>query len=626
MIVIMGVSGTGKTSLGKQLSQQTTWPFYDADDFHSKSNKDKMKSGLGLEDSDRKPWLSLLAEKIKEWSKKGEAILACSALKENYRSILSDQNSGITWVVLNGSFELIQARLKNRENHFFDPQLLRSQFSALELPSYGIYLNIDKPLPELSVSLLEKINPSNPPTIGIVGMGVMGQGIALNCAENNFYTAVYNRLAPGEERVIDAFISNNSQFKNILGFTELSHFIDALERPRKIWLMIKSGSAVDKLIDELLPLLNEGDVIVDGGNSHYLDTQRRVQVLEKRKIIFAGCGVSGGALGARNGASLMFGGSPKAYHLLSPVLNLVAAKDALGSPCHTYLGSEGAGHFVKMVHNGIEYAEMQLLAETFAVLSRQMNHTEIASVFNEWNTGSEASYLLEITAKILQKKEGNYFLIDLILDQSSSKGTAMWSSSAALELGEVNTMMSSAVFSRYLSLMKAQRTLLSQSNPQIFKSNTLDLSVLKKAYEFARIINHIQGFNLIENAAKIYGWEYKPAEIARVWTQGCIIRSNLMERLVKIFSKEKKLLQNTNFIDLLSNAESDAAVLIHHAVDQKIALDCYSSAYNYWIALCTETLPANLIQAQRDFFGAHSYQRVDKPLDQYFQTQWNQDD
>ncbi|MDG2371416.1 MAG: NADP-dependent phosphogluconate dehydrogenase [Flavobacteriaceae bacterium] len=622
----MGVSGTGKTSLGKQLSQQTTWPFYDADDFHSKSNKDKMKLGLGLEDSDRIPWLSLLAQKIKEWSKKGEAILACSALKEDYRSILSDQNSGITWVVLNGSFKLIQARLKNRKNHFFDPRLLHSQFSVLELPSYGIYLNIEKPLPEMSATLLKKINPSNSATIGVIGMGVMGQGIALNCAENNFSTAVYNRLVPGEERVIDIFISNNSQFKNVFGFTELSHFIDALERPRKIWVMIKSGSAVDKLVDELLPLLNEGDVLVDGGNSHYSDTQRRFQVLEKRRISFSGCGVSGGALGARHGASLMFGGSSKAYRLLSPVLNRIAAKDILGNPCHAYMGIEGAGHFVKMIHNGIEYVEMQLLAETFSLLSRQMNYPEIVSVFNEWNTGSEASYLLEITAKILEKKEGDHFLIDLILDQSSNKGTGMWSSSAALALGEVNSMMTSAVFSRYLSLMKAQRTVLSQSNPQIGKSNTIELSVLKKAYGFARKINHIQGFNLIEQATKIHGWEYKPSEIARVWTQGCIIRSNLMEQLVQFFSKEKKLLQNTKFIRLLTNSEPDAAAVIHHAVDQKIALDCYSSAYNYWIALCTETLPANLIQAQRDFFGAHTYQRVDKPLDQYFHTQWQQND
>jgi 6-phosphogluconate dehydrogenase len=618
----MGVSGTGKTSLGKQLSQQTTWPFYDADDFHTKSNKDKMKLGLALEDSDRKPWLSFLAKKIQEWSKKGEAILACSALKERYRNILSDQNSEITWVVLNGSFELIQSRLKNRENHFFDSQLLHSQFSALELPSYGIHLCVDQPLSKLSVSLLKKINPPNYATIGVIGMGVMGQGLALNCAENNFSTAIYNRLVPGEERIIDTFMSNNSQFKNVLGFTELSHFIEVLERPRKIWLMIKSGSAVDELIDELLPLLNEGDVIVDGGNSHYSDTHRRVHELEKKTIAFAGCGVSGGAYGARHGASLMFGGSSKAYHLLSPILNRIAAKDALGNSCHTYVGADGAGHFVKMVHNGIEYAEMQLLAETFAVLSRQMNYPEIASIFNEWNMGSEASYLLEITAKILQKKEGDHFLIDLILDQASSKGTGMWSSSAALELGEVNTMMSSAVFSRYLSSMKAQRTILSQSKNQIFKFKTLDLDVLKKAYVFARRINHIQGFNLIERATKAYGWEYKPAEIARVWTQGCIIRSNLIESLVQAFLKEKKLLQNTNFIDLLSNTEPDAAVLIHHAVDQKIALDSYSSAYNYWIALCTKTLPANLIQAQRDFFGAHTFQRVDKPLDQYFHAQW----
>lgn len=618
----MGVSGTGKTSLGKQLSQSTEWPFYDADDFHPEANKEKMKSGIQLNDSDRKPWLTLLAEKISEWSEKGQAILACSALKEDYRKILSEGNNPIEWVVLNGSFELIKDRLEKRKNHFFNPQLLHSQFDDLELPAYGFHLNIEESITELTATVLNKIQPSGAASIGVIGMGVMGQGIALNCAENNISTAVHNRSVPGEEKIIETFLLKNKSFKNLSGFTDLKEFVYSLERPRKIWLMIKSGTAIDSLLEELLPLLNEGDIIVDGGNSHYPDTQRRAQELQKRKILFVGCGVSGGEVGARKGASIMFGGDAKAYDAFHPILNKIAAKDKAGSPCQSYMGKEGAGHFVKMVHNGIEYAEMQLLAESFAILSNQMSYPEIVALFQEMNLGSEASYLLEITAEILQKKEGDSFLVDLILDQASSKGTGMWSSSAALALGSVNTMMSSAVFARYLSSLKMERLSLSKRKVKPKQQTPLDVSALTKAYRFARIINHIQGFNLIENASKEYGWEYNPSEIARIWTQGCIIRSRFMEDLVLFFQTEKSLLNNTTILDLLHNNEAGAASLIHHAIDQKIALDCYSSAYNYWIAMCSKNLPANLIQAQRDFFGAHTYRRVDKPFEQSFHTQW----
>ena len=284
----MGVSGTGKTSLGKHLSQEMDWPFYDADDFHPQTNKEKMKSGLELDDADRAPWLAELAQKIRGWSKNGAAILACSALKEAYRKILSAENNAITWVVLNGSFDLIKRRLENRENHFFDAALLQSQFDVLELPPYGIHLNIEDTIPQLASSVLNKIQCSQSATIGVIGMGVMGQGIALNCAENEISTAVYNRSTPGEEKVIPSFLSKNKAFKNLQGFTDLNAFVSALERPRKIWLMIKSGPAIDGLIDELLPLLSEGDVLVDGGNSHYPDTQRRAQELQKKKVDFVG--------------------------------------------------------------------------------------------------------------------------------------------------------------------------------------------------------------------------------------------------------------------------------------------------------------------------------------------------
>ncbi len=619
----MGVSGSGKTCLGKQLSQITSKPFYDADDFHSAANKDKMNSGQSLDDFDRQPWLDQLGKKINEWSSNGGAVLACSALKEDYRKTLSKHNTKITWVVLNGSFDVIWSRLKKRKDHFFKPNLLQSQLDALELPNYGIHLNVDQPIETLVQSFLNKSYEKESAKIGVIGMGVMGQGIALNCSENGFETAVYNRFVEEEERVIFDFLSTNAQFENLNGFTDIVSFIGALERPRKIWLMIKSGSAIDALIDEIAPLLHDGDIILDGGNSHYEDTQRRVKELEKRKIFYVGCGVSGGEVGARQGASLMFGGNKFAHKILRPILESISAKDKAGKPCQAYLGDDGAGHFVKMVHNGIEYAEMQLLAEVYAVLSHQMSYPEIASLFEEWNNGSEASYLLEITAKILQKKEGNDYVVDLILDNAGSKGTGMWSTKSALALGEVNNMISSALFARYLSSMKKQRSSLAIRKPKPQKLSSFDLFKLKDAYRFARIINHIQGFNLIESACKTYNWYYNPTEIARVWTKGCIIRSNLMEDLIGSFSDEKSLFKNKTLLSDLYNTEPSVAALIHHAIDQKIALDSFSSAYHYWIALCTENLPANLIQAQRDFFGAHTYQRVDKPLNQFFHTQWN---
>ena len=619
----MGVSGSGKTSLGKHLSIVSSTPFYDADDFHTQANKNKMASGLALTDSDRYPWLLDLASKIKEWALSGGSILACSALKEEYRAILSKFTTNITWVVLNGSFDLIQSRLNNRENHFFKPELLQSQLNTLELPSYGIHLNIDQPVKVLVQEVLNKIPNKGSLAIGIIGLGVMGQGIAMNCSEKGFKTAVYNRFVKGEEEVVFDFLSTNTQYKNLKGFTDIRSFICALERPRKVWLMIKSGSAIDDLLEEIVPLLDQEDIIIDGGNSYFKDTRRRALELQKRNIHFVGCGVSGGEVGARNGASLMFGGSKEAYKNLSPFLKNISAKDSKGKPCEAYMGADGAGHFVKMVHNGIEYAEMQLLAETYAVLARQMSYTEISSIFEEWNCGSEASYLLEITSIILQQKEGDTYLLDLILDSAGSKGTGLWSTKVALDLGEANTMMSSAVFARYLSGLKKQRKVLSDRKPTPLHSASFDVKKLKEAYSFSRIINHIQGFNLIEAASKKYNWYYNPSEIARVWTEGCIIRSSLMENLSELLLSEKSLLKNEKILHHLSKYEPNIAQLIHHTIDQKIALDCFSSAYNFWLAICSEHLPANLIQAQRDFFGAHTYQRVDSSLNEFFHTKWD---
>jgi len=622
MYIIMGVSGSGKTFLGKQLAKVISKPFYDADDFHSKANKIKMKSGHALNDKDRQPWLHTLANNINTWARDGGAILACSALKEDYRKKLSKGNNHITWIVLNGTFKIIQSRLKERKDHFFNPKLLKSQFDILELPNYGIHLNINQPTEVLIQSIFAKKTIDNQASIGVIGMGVMGQGIAINCYKNDFETAVYNRFVKGEKNVVFDFLSKHPNVKNLHGFIDLLTFIRALKRPRKIWLMIKSGTAIDALIDEILPFIDKNDVIIDGGNSHYMDTQRREIALKKHGINYVGCGVSGGEIGAREGASLMFGGSKEAYNVLMPILNAISAKDNSGKPCQLYVGADGAGHFVKMVHNGIEYAEMQLLAELYALLSNQTDYDEMASVFEKWNQGSEGSYLLEITSKILKKKEGSEYLLDVILDNAKTKGTGMWSAQSSLSLGVVNTMMSSAIFARYVSGMKEQREFLVKRKPPSEATKFFDLNTLKDAYRFARIINHIQGFNLIQAASKKYHWNYNPEEIARIWTKGCIIRSNLMEELISYFAHDKSLFKNDTLMETLTKTEPQIATLLHHAINQKVALDSFSSAYNYWISMCTKRLPANLIQAQRDFFGAHTYQRIDKNVDTNFHTKW----
>ena len=621
MIIIMGVSGSGKTTLGKNLSKTTGWPFYDADDFHSIANKKKMLSGFPLTDDDRKLWLDTLSKKISIWSKKGDAILACSSLKEKYRKKFM-KITAINWVVLNGSFNQIKARLSKRKNHFFNPKLLKSQIEAYEPPCYGINLRLSQSLKNKTEIIIKEINNHKKSEIGIVGLGIMGKGIALNLAEKSIKVSVYNRKSKGEEKVVDDFLKRNIRYKNISGFNKIQSFIESLETPRKIWLMIKSGEPVDKLIDEIKTHLDPKDIIIDSGNSNYLYTQKREKELKKLNIDFVGCGISGGKDGARNGASIMFGGTKRAYLVMRPLLNLLSVNEKNKKPSQTRIGSDGAGHFVKMVHNGIEYVEMQLIAEIYSIVKKFMNNHEISKLFNKWNKGHNSSYLLGISHQIFQKKEGNKYLIDLISDKAENKGTGIWSSIAALKYGEPNSMVSSAVNSRFISKMKSERIFLSENKPSLKKTTKIDLEVINKSYEFARLINHIQSFNLIKKASKINGWEYNPSEISRVWTQGCIIRSELMENLFSIFKTSKDLLKNKNILEKLHELEQCTSNLISHGLENKIPLDAFSNSYNYWLSICSDTSPANLIQAQRDFFGGHGYSRIDKGSHKTFNSNW----
>ncbi len=459
--------------------------------------------------------------------------------------------------------------------------------------------------------------------IGVIGLGVMGSSLSLNIAEKGFALSVYNRAEQGEGHILPDFLKRTDEGMTVKGFTELQSFVASLERPRKILIMIKAGDAIDGVIEAILPFLSEGDILIDGGNSHYLDTNRRVAYLKSKKLNFVGCGVSGGEEGARKGPSIMPSGTKENYTKIAPVLEAIAAKDNHRKTCCTYIGEEGAGHFVKMVHNGIEYAEMQLLAEVYALLSVTKTNDEIAQIFSEWNKTDISSYLLEITIDILRKKENGVYVLDTILDKAGNKGTGSWSTKAAFDLGTVNTMMSSAVFARYISSFKDKRKQLSKNLKKAPKNEiTVDVSVLENAYRFARIVNHHQGFELMKLASKEFNWDLNLSEIARIWTNGCIIRSQFIESSITVFKEYESYLDDDNILELLMTSEEAIKKSISYSLSNRIAFDTFWSAYNYWIGITTERLPANLIQAQRDYFGAHTYQKVNAPEDQFFHTKW----
>lgn len=459
--------------------------------------------------------------------------------------------------------------------------------------------------------------------VGVVGLGVMGRSLSLNIAEKGHSLSVYNRAIENEESYVQDFLNLVEKDMEVEGFTNLNKFVLSLEHPRKILLMINAGNAIDQVIEQLIPILSEGDIIIDGGNSHYQDTKRRVAYLESRKFNFIGVGISGGEEGARKGPSIMPGGDRSCYKIVGPILESIAARDENGSECCAYIGPEGAGHFVKMVHNGIEYVEMQLLAEMYALLSISKSNKEISELFLEWNAGSLSSYLLEITADILTKKEGDQYVLDLIVDKAGNKGTGSWSSKAALELGSVNSMMSSAVFARYVSFFKEKRRDLSKKvSTVVVRDLKISNDELKQAYIYARIINHRQGFELIRQASESYRWKISLSELSRIWTNGCIIRSELMNSCVSYFQDCDDLFEHSKIIEVLNNHEKSAANVIMCGLSNRVAMGAFSEAHTHWISMTTERLPANLIQAQRDYFGAHTYQRIDSPENEYFHHNW----
>ncbi|MFD0861383.1 NADP-dependent phosphogluconate dehydrogenase [Sungkyunkwania multivorans] len=619
----MGVSGVGKTTVGKLLSGRTNLPFFDGDDFHPEANKQKMASGNPLTDKDRSSWLQALNDLAnKEQERKG-AIIACSALKEKYRIQLKKRLQRIYFVHLEGSFELIKERMVKRTDHFMPTDLLRSQFETLEKPNDAITLSVEFSPEEIVHNIYDIL--FNPSEFGVIGLGVMGKSLCRNLAQNGFKISMYNRhVTQLEEKIAIDFKSSYQELSDAKAFDDISNFIHSIATPRKIMLMVNAGEAVDKVIRELQPMLDAGDVIIDGGNSHYKDTYRRMVQLKESSVHFMGVGISGGEEGALKGPSIMPGGAMEAYKEVGKYLETIAAKDADGTPCCSYLGPEGSGHYVKMVHNGIEYAEMQLLAEAYHLLKLQhKNPDEIAKVFIAWNKGELNSFLLETSIDILKKKEGDDWLIDKILDKAANKGTGNWTTVSSAALGTPSTMIASALFARYVSAFKEER----QKGALLLggESTVPNFSIedLKNAYQLARVINHHQGFELLKAASSNFKWNLNLNDIARIWTNGCIIRSRLMKTLSRSMKSELPLLFETDTVALVRNTKASLRSIVRVAIDNDISLPCFTEALTYLNGISTSDSPANLIQAQRDHFGAHTYQRVDK--EGSFHTNWKND-
>ena len=465
----------------------------------------------------------------------------------------------------------------------------------------------------------------NQATWGIVGLGIMGTSLSRNFANKGTSLSLYNREVKGsEEGVALSHTKQYSELKNALPFNSLPSFVESIKNPRKILLMLPAGSPTDTVIEKLIPLLTQGDVIIEGGNSHFKDTEKRAKQLSAAGIHFLGMGVSGGEEGALKGPALMIGGVKEAYMLVKNDLSAIAAKNSKGVPCCDFVGSGGAGHFVKMVHNGIEYAEMQLLAEVVSLaLSDQSNSIKtIQKMLQDWQKTKSESYLLDITASLLGFQESGRPFIDLIKDEASNKGTGAWATAEGAELGSANSLMASALHARFTSSNKKQRSLLSKTFKGKPTSTSLSLSALKVSYDLSRIINHHQGFEMIREAAIKNNWKIKLATIASLWSEGCIIKSRLMDTLVDVLKANDTLLNAAAFIEFFNNGIASWEILITTAIQKRIPFSCHNAAWNYFLAITQENSNANIIQAQRDFFGAHGFERKDKNHDKKYHGPW----
>jgi 6-phosphogluconate dehydrogenase len=464
---------------------------------------------------------------------------------------------------------------------------------------------------------------------GLIGLAVMGENLVLNVESRGFTVAVFNRTVAK----VDNFMEGRAKGKKIIGTHSLQELVQKLKTPRRIMLMVKAGKAVDEFIEMLIPLLEQGDIIIDGGNSHYPDTIRRTKYLESKGLLYIGTGVSGGEEGALLGPSIMPGGSPAAWPHVKPIFQAIAAKVADGTPCCDWVGSDGAGHFVKMVHNGIEYGDMQLICECYQIMTEGlgMSNKEMYKVFKEWNEGELSSYLIEITRDILNYKDAKgKNTVDYILDTAGQKGTGKWTSVSALDLGIPMTMVSEAVFARCLSAIKDERVAASKilkgpKKSKITGSKKKFVEDIRKAMYASKLTSYAQGYMLMKEAAKEYKWDLNYGGIALLWRGGCIIRSTFLGKIKEAFDKNPKLnnlLLDPYFKKIIMNCQDSWRKVVATAAQVGIPIPAMSSSLTFYDGYRHKRLPANLLQAQRDYFGAHQYERTDKPRGEFFHTNW----
>ena len=467
--------------------------------------------------------------------------------------------------------------------------------------------------------------------IGLIGLAVMGENLVLNMESKGFSVAVFNRTT----EVTDKFAAGRGKGKNIQPTRTMEEFVGALKRPRKTMIMVKAGAPVDAVIGQLAPLLEEGDVIIDGGNSLFTDTQRRCKDLEGRGIHFVGCGVSGGEEGALKGPSLMPGGSRESWEMIAPIFRKIAAQ-VDGEPCCRYMGSDGAGHYVKMVHNGIEYGDMQLIGEAYAILKNVlgMDSPQLAETFTEWNKGELDSYLIEITSQIFRKIDPDTGkpLVDVILDKAGQKGTGIWTLQSAIQQSVVISTINAAVEARVISSRKDERVasskILPQPKPKKFTGDRAQLvDAVRHALYASKIVSYAQGMELLGAASTQYKWNLNFGDIATIWRGGCIIRAKFLNCIVEAYERDgalHNLLLDRYFTGIIEKTQDNWRVAVATAVDHGVAVPAFSASLAYFDSYRQARLPSNLLQAQRDFFGAHTYERVDKPG--VFHTEWIESD
>ena len=464
--------------------------------------------------------------------------------------------------------------------------------------------------------------------IGLIGLAVMGENLVMNMESKGFTVAVYNRTT----EKVDVFTGGRANGKNVVGCYTLEELKNALTKPRKVMLMVKAGQPVDDYIEQLLAVLEPGDVIIDGGNSHFPDTIRRTAYVESRGLLYIGTGVSGGEEGALKGPSMMPGGSPAAWPIVQPIFQKICAKVEDGTPCCDWVGENGAGHFVKMVHNGIEYGDMQLICEAYQLMrdALGMSATEMSGVFADWNCGDLNSYLIEITRDILafQESDGGA-LVDRILDTAGQKGTGKWTGIAALDEGVPLTLITEAVFARSLSAMKDERAEAAQVYAREIGAYTGDraelVDAIRRALYASKIISYAQGYALMRAAAKSYGWNINYGGVALMWRGGCIIRSAFLGKIKEAFDRNaglKNLLLDSYFTERIKACVPAWRNVVSTAVACGLPVPAMSAALSYFDGYTSECLPANLLQAQRDYFGAHTYERIGCPRGEFFHTNW----